>query len=63
MAVRKGWNRRGQGTLEYLLIIAVVIAAVAVAAGAVIKPAVSGTMDSSKAAIDNAAAKLSGKLQ
>lgn len=63
MAVRKGWNRKGQGTLEYLLIIAVVIAAVAIAAGTLIKPAVTGTLTSSKTAIDNAATKLSGGLK
>ena len=62
----KGWkrgNRKGQGTLEYLLILAVVIAAVALAAGTVIKPAVKGTLDSSKTAIDNAATAFSTKLK
>ena len=59
----KRWNQTGQSTLEYLLIAAVVIAAVAIAAGTIIKPAVTGTLTSSKVAIDNAAAKLSTKLQ
>ena len=63
MRGRTGWNRKGQGTLEYLLIIAVVIAAVAIAAGTVIQPAVSGTLTSAKTAIDNAATKFSTKMQ
>ena len=53
----------GQSTLEYLLIAAVVIAAVAIAAGTVIQPAVDNTMNQSGSAINNAAAQLQAKLQ
>ena len=63
MAVRRGSNRKGQGTLEYLLIIAVVIAAVALAAGTVIKPAVSKTLDDAKGAIENAGTQFSNKMK
>ena len=59
----KRWNRKGQGTLEYLLIAAVVIAAVAIAAGAVIRPAVDNTLNQSSSAINNAASQLNTKLQ
>lgn len=59
----KQWNRKGQGTVEYILILAVIIAAIAVAANALIKPAVTKTMDSSKAAIENAADKLAAGLK
>ena len=63
MQVRACWDRRGQSTLEYLLVAAAVIAAIAIAAGTVIGPGVKGTMDSSKGAIDNAAAEISNKLK
>ena len=63
MSVVRRWDRRGQSTLEYLLIAAVIIAAVVVAATGVIQPAVKKTMDSSGAAIDNAAVQIQSKLQ
>ena len=56
------WDRRGQSTLEYLLMAAVIIAAVAVAAKQLIGPAVTKTMNSSSGAIDNAAEQLKNKL-
>ena len=59
----KWGNRKGQSTLEYLLIAAVVIAAIAIAAGTVIKPAVESTMTNSSTAITGAADKLSAALQ
>jgi Flp pilus assembly pilin Flp len=49
--------------LEYMLILAVVIAAVAIAAGAVIRPAVDTSFTSSQTAIQNATAQLSARLQ
>ena len=57
------WDRRGQSTLEYLLIAAVIIAAVAVAAKTLIQPAVAKTMNSSTTAINNAADQIEKKLQ
>ena len=63
MSVVRRWDRRGQSTLEYLLIAAVIIAAVVVAATAVIQPAVKNTMGSSGAAIENAAVQIQSKLQ
>ena len=63
MSVVTGWDRRGQSTLEYLLIAAVIIAAVAVAATQVIGPAVTKTMNSSSGAINNAATQLETKLK
>ena len=59
----KRWDRKGQSTLEYLLIAAVVIAAVAIAASTIIQPAVATTMTNSGAAITNAATQLSTELQ
>ena len=59
----KRWNRKGQSTLEYLLIAAVVIAAVAIAATTIIRPAVDNTMNQSGSAINNAASQLNAKLQ
>ena len=62
MSVVTRWERRGQSTLEYLLMAAVIIAAVAAAATTLIKPAVTNTMTSSQKAIDNAAKQISDKL-
>ena len=63
MRIGTRWNRRGQSTLEYLLIAAAVIAAIAIAARTLIGPAVSNTLTSSQGAIDNAANQISSKLQ
>ena len=63
MKVGKHGNRKGQSTIEYLLILAVIIAAVVVAATNLIRPAVTRTMDSSQTAIQNAADQLSAKLR
>ena len=59
----KRWDRKGQSTLEYLLIAAVVIAAVAIAAGTIIRPAVDQTLLQSGSAMQNAANQLNTKLQ
>ncbi len=56
-------KRAGQATLEYLLILAVVIAAVAVASTAIIRPAVDTTLGNAGGAITNAAAELATGLQ
>lgn len=57
-------RRNGQGILEYILILAVVIAAVVAAAGTLIKPAVKQVLETdTKAALDNAAAKLDGMIK
>ena len=57
------WNRRGQGTLEYILLVTVIIAAIALAATTLIKPAVTKTMGSSATAINNAADQVASQLQ
>ncbi len=54
-----GNPRRGQSTLEYVLILAAILATIIVAAGTVIKPAVEKTMTDSQTVIEEA----SGKLQ
>jgi Flp pilus assembly pilin Flp len=59
---RRKWNARGQSALEYMLILAVVIAAVA-AAAAIFQPAVNNTLNQSGVAITNAGNQLGAKLQ
>ena len=54
-------NRRGQSTLEYLLIATAVIAAIALAATK-IGGAVTSTMQDSKTAIDSSTDKFSSEL-
>ena len=56
-------NRRGQSTLEYLLIAAAIIAAIAIAATALIRPAMTNTMTSAGDGVNNAAAKFSAGLK
>ncbi len=53
MSARKRVERRGQGTLEYILIISAILIACIVAANSVMTPAVKGTFNKSKAAIEN----------
>ena len=55
-------SRKGQGTLEYILVLAAVIGALILIAGN-IKTGVEKTGTESKAAIENAATKLSEKLK
>ena len=50
--------RRGQSTLEYILIIAAILVAVIAAAGTLIKPAVTKTMTESSNVIKNASDKI-----
>ena len=62
MRMRACRGRTGQATLEYLLILAVVIAAVAIAAGT-FGPAVGSNLDDAGAAIGNAATQLDGLVK
>ena len=55
-------NASGQSTLEYLLVVAAILVAVIIAANAVIKPAVTHTMDKSQHVIQGAADKLQESL-
>ena len=54
--------KRGQSTLEYILIIAGIVAAVAWAAGALILPAVNQSMNDSANTITSASNKLAPGL-
>jgi len=53
---------RGQSTLEYLLVIAAVLAAVIVAASQFMKPAVNKMLEDSKTTIESASGKLRSGL-
>lgn len=50
--------RRGQSTLEYILVIAAILAAVIAAAGLLIKPAVNNMLNESGSGITEAAKKV-----
>lgn len=54
--------RRGQSTLEYILVLAAILVAVIVAAGGLIKPAVNKAMTDSKDTIESATGKLKAGL-
>ncbi len=56
--MRDARRARGQATLEYTLIIAAVIAAVAVAATTLVKPAVNKTMTDTSDMMQNASGKM-----
>lgn len=58
----RGRSRRGQSTLEYILIIAAILAAVIVAAGLLIRPAVNTAMEDSSKVIKAATGKVKGGL-
>ena len=60
--VKRSW-KRGQSTLEYLLIAAVIIAAVAAAANILIRPEVTKTLTSSSDAINSAATQIGDNLK
>ena len=49
---------RGQSTLEYILVLAAVLAAVIVGAGAMVKPAVTKAMGDSQDTMQSATGKL-----
>ena len=63
MVHRARRTKKGQSTLEYILVLAAIIAAVALAAGTLLSPAVNQTMTNATGAITNAAANLQTKLQ
>jgi Flp pilus assembly pilin Flp len=50
--------RRGQSTLEYILVVSAILAAVIVAAGLLIKPAVNNMLTESGSGITEAAKKV-----
>lgn len=51
-------NRKGQSILEYVIVLTVVIAAIAVGASQFIKPAVNSSVQNVGTTITNAAARL-----
>ena len=55
-------QRRGQSTLEYILVLAAIIVAVIIGANTIIKPAVTTTMTDSKAVIEAASKKVQAGL-
>lgn len=55
----QGFSKQaGQSTLEYVLVLAAIVAAVAVAATTMIKPAVNKAMTDSKSVIESSTEKL-----
>ena len=54
---------RGQNTMEYILILVVILIAVIAGATNLIKPAVTKTLTESKTTIENAATNLSNKVK
>lgn len=59
---QSGRGRKGQSTLEYILVLAAILVAVIAAAGLVMKPAVNQAMTDSSNTIQNATGKLKGGL-
>jgi len=53
-------RRKGQSILEYVIVLTVIVAAIAVAAGSAIKPAVEKAMDGANSTITKAATNLPG---
>ena len=53
-------RRKGQSILEYVIVLTVIVAAIAVAAGSAIKPAVEKAMGSANTTISTAATNLPG---
>lgn len=51
-------SRKGQSILEYVIVLTVIVAAIAVAAGSAIKPAVEHSMDKAASSIETAVDKL-----
>lgn len=51
-------NRKGQSILEYVIVLTVIVAAIALAAGTMIKPALNNAMNKMGNTINTAAGKL-----
>lgn len=51
-------RKKGQSILEYVIILTVIVAAIAVAAGTLIKPAVNKAVDDSAKTIESATRRL-----
>ncbi len=58
----RGGGRAGQGTLEYILLVAAIIVAIIVGVNSVIRPAVKGVMNDSQTTIEKASSGLKTKL-
>lgn len=56
-------TQQGQSTLEYILVLAAIIAAVAIAAQTVLTGGINNTMTNAGAAVNNAATNLANKLK
>ena len=56
-------KERGQSTLEYILTLAAIIAAVAIAAKTVLTKGIDSTMTNAGKAVENAATQLDTKLK
>ena len=56
-------KERGQSTLEYILVLAAIIAAVAIAAQTVLTTGINNTMSNAGKAVENAATQLEAKLK
>lgn len=54
-------KRKGQGILEYVVILTAIVAAIIVVATTIMQPAVENTMTGAGTALDNAAAKWTEK--
>jgi len=53
-------KRKGQSILEYVIVLTVIVAAIALAASTLIKPAVNKAFNDSKSVIETATGKLPG---
>ena len=63
MTHQAGYQERGQSTLEYILVLAAIIAAVAIASQTVLNTGITNTMTNAGAAIEDAATTLSTRLK
>ena len=63
MVHRARRTQQGQSSLEYMLVLAAIIAAVAIAAGTVLTTGVKKTLDNSGTAVQTASETLAAKLK